>query len=76
MAKPVVDGLERKWKGKLDVAHLDIGDASSADVARTYGISALPAFVLLDGEGRVLYRQVGGRPDVSKIESALANGEK
>lgn len=72
MAKPVVDGLERKWKGTMEVAHVDAMDESNADLTRKYGISSLPAFVLLDDRGNVLYRQVGGRPDVSKIEAALA----
>ena len=68
----MVDGLERKWQGKLEVAHVDAMDDASAEIREKYGISALPAFVLLDASGNVLYRQVGGRPDVAKIEAALA----
>ncbi len=73
MAKPVVDGLERRWHGKLDVARVDVTDDANAELTRKYGVSAIPAFVLLDGDGRVLYRQVGGRPDVEKIEAALSS---
>ena len=67
----MVDGLERKWQGKLEVAHVDANDEANAELTRKYGISALPAFVLLDGSGNVLYRQLGGRPDVTKIEAAI-----
>ena len=69
----MVDGLERKWQGKLDVAHIDALDDANAEIRQKYGISSLPAFVLLDGAGNVLYKQVGGRPDVGKIESALTS---
>jgi len=75
MAKPVVDGLERKWKGKLEVAHVDVNDDKSAELTAKYGISAIPAFILLDGDGRVLYRQVGGKPDVSKIDALMASAK-
>ena len=68
----MVDGLERKWQGKLEVAHVDANDEANAEITRKYGITALPAFVLLDGAGNVLYRQTGGRPDVAKIEAALS----
>jgi len=73
LAKPVVDGLERKWQGKLEVAHVDANDDASSEITKKYGVSALPAFVLLDGSGNVLYRQIGGRPDVAKIEAAISN---
>ena len=68
----MVDGLEKKWAGKLEVAHVDANDESNAEITRRYDISALPAFVLLDGAGNVIYRQVGGRPDVAKIDSLLS----
>ena len=45
MAKPVVDGLERKWQGKLEVAHVDANDDASSEITKKYGVSALPAFV-------------------------------
>ena len=72
MAKPVVDGLERRTEGKLTVAHVNVGDDSGQDVARRYGVDAVPAFILLDGHGNVLYRKVGGRPDAPGIEAKLA----
>ena len=41
MAKPVVDGLERKWQGKLEVAHVDANDDASSEITKKYGVSAL-----------------------------------
>lgn len=57
---------------RLRVAKVDIASESGRAVAARYGITAVPAFVLLDRRGAVLYRQVGGRPDVDEIERRLA----
>lgn len=72
MAKPVVDGLERDMKDKLRFARVDIGSDEGSDLAQKYGISAVPAFVVLDGNGRVVYRQVGGRPKTDDIKAQIA----
>jgi protein-disulfide isomerase len=71
MAKPVVDGLEKKMDGKMTVARVDIGEDDGRELARKYGVSMVPAFIVLDGKGNVLYRQIGGRPDVAQIESKV-----
>ena len=72
MAKPVVDGLERKMDGKMAVAHVDIGEDDGRATAQKYGVSSVPAFIVLDGKGNVVYRQIGGRPDVAQIEAKVA----
>lgn len=71
MAKPVVDGLEQKTKGRLNVAHVDIGDEAGGALARKHGVGAVPAFVVLDGSGRVVYRKIGGKPDVEAVERLI-----
>ena len=72
MAKPVVDGLEKKLDGRMTVARVDIGEDSGSAVAHRYGVSMVPAFIVLDGKGNVIYRKLGGKPDVGAIEAALA----
>jgi len=67
----VVDGLERKLEGKLDVARIDIESESGQEIARKYRIAGVPAFVVLDPKGTILYRQVGGRPDANEIERRI-----
>jgi hypothetical protein len=71
MAKPVVDGLERRNARRLDVAHIDIGTDGGRELAESYGVGAVPAFVLVDPGGRVLFRQTGGRPNAAEIERLL-----
>lgn len=68
----MVDGLEQRMGTRLRVARVDVGSESGRVLAQRYRITAVPAYVLLDGRGSVLYRQVGGRPDVSAIEQRLA----
>jgi hypothetical protein len=72
VAKPVVDGLERDLAGRLRVAHVDINDDAGRRLTARYRIRAVPAFLLLDPRGEVLYQQLGGRPDVGEIERLLA----
>lgn len=72
MAKPVVDGLERTMDGKMAIARMDVADDEGRAIAQKYGVSSVPAFIVLDGKGNVLYRKIGGKPDVAQIESAVA----
>lgn len=72
MAKPVVDGLEREMKDKLRFARVDIGGDDGGKLANQYGISGVPAFVILDPSGRVIYRKIGGKPDTAQIKTLLA----
>jgi thioredoxin-like negative regulator of GroEL len=68
----VVDGLEKKMEGRLSIARVDIGEDSGSALAQQYGVSRVPAFIVLDGGGNVIYRKIGGKPDGDAIEAALA----
>jgi len=72
MAKPVVDGLKSEMKGRAKTLGVDVGSDAGGPVAAKFGVSMVPTFVLLDGDGRVIYKKVGGRPDVEAIRGALA----
>jgi hypothetical protein len=72
MAKPVVDGLEREMKDKVRFARIDIGAESGGGLANKYGIQGVPAFLVLDPDGRVIYRKIGGKPDTAHIKTLLA----
>ena len=75
MAKPAVDGLEHRNRQRLNVARVDIETESGREIAGRYNITAIPAYVLLDRRGAMVYRQVGGRPDTDAIERLLTSGE-
>ncbi|MEO7096581.1 MAG: hypothetical protein ABI175_25205 [Polyangiales bacterium] len=68
----MVDGLEKKTEGRLTVARVDIGEDAGSAIAQRYGVSMVPAFLVLDPAGNVIYRKLGGKPDVGAIEAALA----
>ena len=56
---------------RLEVAHVDIGTDEGRAVADRFHVPGVPAFIVLDGRGNVIYRQVGGRPDAAQIEAKV-----
>lgn len=63
MARPSVDGLERDTRGRMNVVRVDIQSQSADLVMARYGVRGTPTYILVDGEGREVWRQVGGSPD-------------
>ena len=72
MARPSVDGLERALQGRMAVVRVDIESPAAQMVVRRDGLRATPTYVLVDGQGREVWRQVGGSPDRAVIEQRLA----
>ncbi len=69
MAKPVVDGLERKLGGKIRFIKVNVAEDEGAAVAEKFGVHAVPTFIMLDSQGRIIYRKTGGKPDAAEVES-------
>jgi len=59
VAKPIVDGLESDLKGRARVVRLNILDSVGMQAARRFGVRAVPAFFVVDGQGGVVDAQVG-----------------
>jgi thioredoxin-related protein len=65
LAKPVVDGLERRLEDgstpspQAQVLRLNVTDSVGRRLAIRYGVRRVPTLVLLDGSGNVLLKQVG-----------------
>lgn len=72
MARPSVDGLERALHGRMAVVRVDIESPAAQMVVRRYGLRATPTYVLVDGQGNEVWRQVGGSPDRAAIEQRLS----
>lgn len=71
MARPSVDGLERALHGRMAVVRVDIESPAAQMVVRRYGLRATPTYVLVDGSGREVWRQVGGSPDRAVVGEKL-----
>jgi hypothetical protein len=59
--KPIVDGLEAEFEGKVIVERLNIDDPTTDEAKVTYGFRLQPYFVLLDAEGQVANTWTGGQ---------------
>ena len=74
-ARPVVDRLERDLQGQALVLRLNVRDAAGRDVMRAYGVYLVPAFLVFDGAGNLLFRQSGAFPDVGTIKARVRGVE-
>jgi len=66
-----VDGLERALESQAQVLRLSVTDGVGGELAMRYGVRSVPTFVLLDGAGEAVLKQVG-MPDRAAIEAAVA----
>ena len=76
MAKPVVDGLEKKLEGKAEVVRLDVLSGVGQQAARQYGVRGVPSLVVVDGSGQAVLGQAGiPRPGqiVEQVEALIAS---
>ena len=69
--KPIVDGLEADYEGKLTVERLSIDDPTTAEAKVTYEFRLQPHFVLLDAQGEVVNTWTGGQAKET-LDGALA----
>mgnify|MGYP001814476646 FL=1 len=66
-----MDGLARTLEGQAQVLRLSATDGVGGELALRYGVRGVPTFVLLDGAGEAVLKQVG-MPDRAEIETAVA----
>ncbi len=72
MSKPVVDRLEQELAGQAQVLRLNVSSSVNVKLAMRYGVRGVPAFLLLDGTGKVVWGQ-GGAPSRDKIIAAVSD---
>ena len=58
-------------EGQVQVLRLSVTDDVGGELALRYGVRGVPTFVLLDGAGEVVLKQVG-MPDRAEIETVVA----
>jgi thioredoxin-like negative regulator of GroEL len=59
VAKPIVDGLERKLEGKAEVIRLDLMSGVGRQAAAQFRVRGVPTLIVVDGGGQVALTQVG-----------------
>ena len=59
MAKPIVNGIEKDLQGQAKVVRLNFLNKLGRELARAYGVTAIPALIVFDGGGRVRYSHQG-----------------
>jgi hypothetical protein len=66
-----VDGLERNLEGQAQLVRLSILSEIGREVAQQYGVRSVPTFLIFDGEGTLVGREVG-LPNRGRIESLIS----
>jgi thioredoxin-related protein len=72
LAKPTVDRLERELEGKARVVRLSAFDEVGQEMARRYDVRGVPTFLVFDGQGNLIGRDVG-MPDHDKIKALVVS---
>ena len=54
-----MDGLERELEGQARVVRLSALSQMGQEMARRYGVQGVPTFLIFDGQGNLIGRQVG-----------------
>ena len=56
---PIVHGLERKYKGRIDFVYLHVSDARTTEAQARLGYAATPQIMLLDASGKKVREWIG-----------------
>ncbi len=68
-----MDGLERELEGQARVVRLSVLSELGQEVAQLHEVRSVPTFLVFDGQGKLIERQVGF-PDRGKIKALVAGG--
>jgi len=70
MAKPIVDGIERKLEGEASVVRLSVLSKVGGRAAQRYGVRNVPTLLVFDAKGQLVGQSVGF-PDRNNIVSSV-----
>jgi thioredoxin 1 len=60
--EPTVAALKKRWGDRIEVRIVDVDDPKNAELLRRYRIPGTAIFVLLDRDGREVFRESGQVP--------------
>ena len=68
--KPIVDGIEQDYAGRLLVIRLNIQEEVGRELAPLFGFEFTPTFIFFDAQGTELWRSVGDL-DLERLRQSL-----
>ncbi|MBV6397351.1 MAG: hypothetical protein HFACDABA_02965 [Anaerolineales bacterium] len=68
--KPIVDGIEQEYEGRLMVIRLNIQEQVGRELAPFYGFELTPTFIFFDAQGSEIWRSVGNL-DLARLRHSL-----
>jgi hypothetical protein len=69
-ATSIVDGIQRQANGSSETVHLNLLSRVGREVGSAYGIVVIPATIVFDQDGNVLYRH-NGFPEPERIQQVM-----
>jgi hypothetical protein len=71
-ATSIVDGIQQESNGDVDVVHLNLLGKTGREIAAAYGVKVVPATVVIDQRGEVLYWR-NGFPERVRIQQTTTS---
>lgn len=68
--KPIVDGIEQEYDGRLLVIRLNIQEEVGRELAPLFEFEFTPTFIFFDAQGTELWRSVGNL-DLERLRQSL-----
>ena len=68
--KPIVDGIETEYAGRLRVIRLNIQDPVGKTLGQALGFRFTPTFIFFGGDGQESWRSIGAI-DSQQVRDAL-----
>lgn len=68
--KPIVDGIEQEYEGRLVVIRLNVQEQVGRELAPVYRFEYTPTFIFFDAQGNELWRSAGSL-DLDKLRQSL-----
>jgi hypothetical protein len=70
-ATSIVDGIQHQAPGHVETVHLNLLGKAGREIGAAYGIKVIPATLLFDQNGRLLYRH-HGFPEGERIQRIIS----
>ena len=70
-ATSIVDGIQQQSNGSTEIVHLNLLGKAGREIGAAYGVRVIPATIVFDRNGDVLYRQ-NGFPEKEAIQRVMA----